>query len=121
MEDSNSKFVLFQHDANNGVLSRMVTNNNIAIEFTYNDGKGDTDPLTIKEISMPDGSKVQYEYTKPLLSSEQLLTKVTKVSENEAIEYEYEYDKPFLSSQPRNLTVIKEAQNKNQYKINYDF
>ena len=29
--------------------------------------------------------------------------------------------KPLLSRQPRNLAVIKEANNKNQYKIEYDF
>lgn len=80
MEDNNGRFVVFEHDINKGLLSRMVTNNNIAIEFTYNDGKDGSSPLTIKEISMPDGSRVQYEYTNPILSSEQLLTKVTEVS-----------------------------------------
>ena len=121
MEDANGKFVVFEHDIKKGLLSKMVTNNNIAIEFTYNDGTGGTDPLTIKEITMPDGNKVQYEYTKPLFSSEQLLTKVTEISGEETISYVYEYDKPLLSSQPRNLSVIKDAQNKYQYKINYDF
>ena len=38
-----------------------------------------------------------------------------------SIEYEYEYDKPLLSTQPRNLTVIKDAENKNKYEIKYDF
>ena len=43
------------------------------------------------------------------------------MSGDETIEYEYQYDKPLLSSQPRNLTVIKEPQNKSQYTIEYDF
>ena len=36
MEEGNGKFVLFEHDVRKGLLSRMVTNNNLAITFTYN-------------------------------------------------------------------------------------
>ena len=121
MEEGNGKFVLFEHDVRKGLLSRMVTNNNLAITFTYNDGSNGSDPLTVKEITMPDGSKVQYEYTKPLLASDRLLTKVTEVAGDETIEYEYEYDKPMFSKQPKNLTKIKEAENKNTYTIKYDY
>ena len=121
MEEGNGKFVLFEHDVRKGLLSRMVTNNNLAITFTYNDGSDGSDPLTVKEITMPDGSKVQYEYTKPLLASDRLLTKVTEVAGDETIEYEYEYDKPLFSRQPKNLTKIKEAENKNTYTIKYDY
>ena len=121
MEENNGNFIIFEHDPNKGVLSKMRTNNNVTVDFIYNDGKNGTDPLTVKEILLPDGSKVQYEYSKPLFSTDRLLTKVTEISGNESIEYEYEYDKPLLSRQPRNLAVIKEANNKNQYKIEYDF
>lgn len=121
MEENNGNFVIFEHDAKKGVLSAMRTNNDITLQFIYNDGKNGTDPLTVKEVRMPDGSRIEYEYTKPLLSSERLLTKVTEVSGEDSIEYVYEYDKPLLSSQPRNLTCIKEAQNKNKYDISYDF
>ena len=121
MEEGNGKFVFFEHDVRKGLLSRMVTNNNLAITFTYNDGSNGSDPLTVKEITMPDGSKVQYEYTKPLLASDRLLTKVTEVAGDETIEYEYEYDKPLFSRQPKNLTKIKEAENKNTYTIKYDY
>ena len=45
----------------------MRTNNNVTVDFIYNDGKNGTDPLTVKEILLPDGSKVQYEYSKPFV------------------------------------------------------
>ena len=121
MEEGNGKFVLFEHDVRKGLLSRMVTNNNLAITFTYNDGTDGTDPLTVKEITMPDGSKVQYEYTKPLLASDRLLTKVTEVAGDETIEYEYEYDKPLFSQEPKNLTRIREPERRNTYTIKYDY
>ena len=41
----------------------MRTNNDIAVNFTYYDGKNGSDPLTVKEIEMPDGSKVCLLYT----------------------------------------------------------
>lgn len=121
MEEGNGKFVLFEHDVRKGLLSRMVTNNNLEITFTYNDGTDGTDPLTVKEITMPDGSKVQYEYTKPLLASDRLLTKVTEVAGDETIEYEYEYDKPLFSQEPKNLTRIREPERRNTYTIKYDY
>ena len=121
MEEGNGKFVLFEHDVRKGLLSRMVTNNNLEITFTYNDGTDGTDPLTVKEITMPDGSKVQYEYTRPLLASDRLLTKVTEVAGDETIEYEYEYDKPLFSQEPKNLTRIREPERKNTYTIKYDY
>ena len=121
MEENNGSFVIFEHDAKKGVLSAMRTNNDITAQFIYCDGTDGTDPLTVKEVRLPDGSRVEYEYTKPAFTSEQLLTKVSEVSGSERIEYEYEYDKPLLSTQPRNLTVIKDAENKNKYEIKYDF
>ena len=121
MEEGNGKFVLFEHDVRKGLLSRMVTNNNLEITFTYNDGTDGTDPLTVKEITMPDGSTVQYEYTKPLLASDRLLTKVTEVAGDETIEYEYEYDKPLFSQEPKNLTRIREPERRNTYTIKYDY
>ncbi len=120
MEENNGNFVIFEHDSAKGVLMCMRTNNNVTAQFIYNDGKNGTDPLTVKEVRMPDGSRIEYEYTKPLLSSERLLTKVTEVSGDESIEYVYEYDRPLLSSQPKNLTCIRDAQNSSRYEISYD-
>lgn len=122
MEESNGNFVIFEHDPKKGVLSAIRTNNNITAQFVYYDGKNGTDQLTIKEVRLPDNSKIEYEYTNPAFSSEQLLTKVSEISgDGKSIEYEYEYDKPLFSSQQRNLTVIKDAESKNKYKIEYDF
>ena len=98
MEENNGHFVIFEHEAKKGVLSAMRTNNNVTVEFTYYDGKNGSDPLTVKEIRMPDGSSVQYEYSKPFMSSDRWLTKVTEISGGDSIDYEYEYDRPLLSS-----------------------
>ena len=67
MEENNGSFVIFEHDAKKGVLSAMRTNNDITAQFIYCDGTDGTDPLTVKEVRLPDGSRVEYEYTKPAL------------------------------------------------------
>lgn len=122
MEDANGNFVLFEHDVKTGLLTKMLTNNNIAISFVYNTDEQGMDPATVKEIHLPDNSKVLYTYEKPLLSAEKLLKYVTKVSPSEEkITYEYEYHKPLLSSFPRNLEKIHDATKEHIYELEYDY
>lgn len=61
---------MFDYDINRGLLSKVTTSKNISIEFTYyddSDKKSDNDSidvLTIKEVNLPDGSKIGYTYNK---------------------------------------------------------
>lgn len=75
MSEANGNFLLFEYEPNKGLLSKITTSKNLTMEFTYyteNDfqvGKALPDLLTVKEIRLPDGSKVSYEYTDARLSS----------------------------------------------------
>ena len=94
MAEANGNFLLFEHDANKGLLSRDTTSKNLKMEFVYYSEKDyvgedkTADVLTIKEVILPDGSKVSYEYAHTIQNNSEthddgefvnyLLTKVTK-------------------------------------------
>ncbi|WP_419725664.1 polymorphic toxin-type HINT domain-containing protein [Terrisporobacter petrolearius] len=106
MSDANNNFLLFEYDNNKGVISKITTSKNISIEFVYNNIPGE-DLLTVKEIILPDGSKMQYKY------EESRLVSVDKVGDSENITYNYEYDKN------GNVNKVLDAEG-NSYGINYD-
>ncbi|WP_343337956.1 hypothetical protein TPELB_33430 [Terrisporobacter petrolearius] len=106
MSDSNNNFLLFEYDNNKGLISKITTSKNISIEFVYNNIPGE-DLLTVKEIILPDNSKMQYSYDKSKLVS------VDKVGHNEKITYKYEYD------EKGNVNKVLDAEG-NSYGINYD-
>lgn len=118
--DVSDNFIIFSHN-DKGMLSKMTTKQNVSIEFLYNDESTKGDPLTVREVKLPDGSKLNYEYQRPAFSSDVLLKKVTEVSGSESVSYEYDYDKSLLGSEQRNLTKIKDATGANTYKIDYDY
>ncbi|WP_343346252.1 DNRLRE domain-containing protein [Terrisporobacter petrolearius] len=106
MSDANNNFLLFEYDNNKGVISKITTSKNISIEFVYNNTPGE-DLLTVKEIILPDNSKMQYKY------EESRLVSVDKVGDSENITYNYEYDKN------GNVNKVLDAEG-NSYGINYD-
>ncbi|WP_434799126.1 toxin C-terminal domain-containing protein [Terrisporobacter vanillatitrophus] len=109
MSDANNNFLLFEYDNNKGLISKITTSKNIPIEFVYNDVPGQ-DLLTVKEIILPDNSKIQYNYKNSKLIS------VDKVGEKETITYKYEYDS-YDSNGKVNKVLDAEG---NSYGINYD-
>ena len=119
MEEANGNFLIFEHASNKGLLTRMITNNNLSIDFTYYE-ESEGDPLLVKQVEMPDETTVSYEYDKPLLASHDLLTKVTAKAGSESIEYEYSYSGLIFESAEKNLTEIKDAKKANTYTIDYD-
>ena len=106
MSDANDNFLLFEYDTNKGLISKITTSKNISIEFVYNNAPGE-DLLTVKEIILPDNSKMQYNYDRSKLVS------VDKVGDNENITYRYEYDVK------GNVNKVFDAEG-NSYGINYD-
>lgn len=106
MSDGNDNFLLFEYDNNKGLISKITTSKNISIEFVYNNAPGQ-DLLTVKEIILPDSSKIQYNYEKSKLVS------VEKVGEDETLTYVYEYDIK------GNVNKVLDAEG-NSYGINYD-
>ena len=119
LEEANGNFLVFEHGGDNGLLTKLLTNNNLAITFTYQT-ESEGDPLLVKKISMPDGSTVSYEYKNPLVGAQDLLTKVTATSGGKSITYQYSYTGLSLSSDQKNLDEIKDATGKYTYKLKYD-
>ncbi len=119
LEEANGNFLVFEHDSEKGLLTKMLTNNNLAITFTYQTAS-EGDPLLVKQISMPDGSTVSYEYKDPLVGAYDLLTKVTATSGGKSITYQYSYTGLTLDSDQKNLDAITDATGKNTYTLKYD-
>lgn len=78
MAEANGNFLLFDYDTDKGLLSKLTTSKNLSMEFTYysekdyEEGRARPDIFTVKEVKLPDGSKVSYEY------KDSRLTGVTK-------------------------------------------
>lgn len=78
MAEANGNFLLFDYDTDKGLLSKLTTSKNLSMEFTYysekdyEEGRARPDIFTVKEVKLPDGSKVSYEY------KDSRLTDVTK-------------------------------------------
>ncbi len=119
MEEANGNFLIFEHASTKGLLTRMLTNNNLDIEFIYQK-ENEGDPLLVKQIVMPDGSTVSYEYSRPVIGTQDLLTKVTAAAGDETIEYQYSYSGMILDSSEKNLTEIKDATGTRTYTLDYD-
>ncbi|MFR1062552.1 polymorphic toxin-type HINT domain-containing protein [Intestinibacter bartlettii] len=113
--ETNGNFLLFDYDIEKGLISKITTSKNISMEFVYynesdkQNNQQEIDVLTIKEVKLPDGSKINYNYTNSRLSS------VVKHGSNneEDITYTYLYDAD------KNLTQIYDAEG-NPYKFEYD-
>ena len=92
--ETNGNFLLFDYDIEKGLISKITTSKNISMEFVYynesdkQNNQQEIDVLTIKEVKLPDGSKINYNYTNSRLSS------VVKHGSNneEDITYTYLYD-----------------------------
>ncbi len=129
MEEANGNFVIFERESKKGRLCRMLTNNNTSIDFEYYDEDVDgdgVDPYLVKSITMPDGSKVKYEYTSSHENSDlTLLTAVTEygagdTDEEHGITYRYEYDDTVIIGGSLNMNLIKDATGQNVYRISYN-
>lgn len=88
LEDNNGNIVLIEYDNAYGTISRIVNGQNASVEFTY-DVTATGDPLLVRTVTMPDGQKMQYDYTSGKL------VKVTKIGNaadtSDDICYEYSY------------------------------
>lgn len=68
MSEANGNFLLFEYDSNKGLLSKVTTSKNLTMEFVYYteadyvEGESYPDVLTVKEVILPDGSKMTYDY-----------------------------------------------------------
>lgn len=74
MSEANGNFLLFEYETNKGLLAKVITSKNLTMEFDYYTeadfikGKARPDVLTVKEVRLPDTSKVNYEYSDGRLS-----------------------------------------------------
>lgn len=111
--EPNGNFLLFEYDDKIGLLKRVVTSKNIAIDFDYTSDDYRADELLVKQMRLPDGCVTKYEYKDAEDSANYLLSKVTETAENgDTISYEYQYTND-------QLTQIKDAEG-NAYTVNYD-
>ncbi|MEE1039005.1 MAG: polymorphic toxin-type HINT domain-containing protein [Eubacterium sp.] len=98
-----------------GLIQRAVTSKNLAMEFIYN-SEEDTDKLTVKELKLPNGSSLLYEYEGNPSKEPVRLVKVTeKTKDGETVSYEYDYD----NSDIPNVNKIYDALG-NGYYIEYN-
>lgn len=74
MAEANGNFLIFDYDTDKGLLSKITTSKNLSMEFVYysekdsDNGKNKPDIFTVKEIKLPDGSKMSYQYKDARLS-----------------------------------------------------
>ncbi|MDY3010718.1 MAG: DNRLRE domain-containing protein, partial [Clostridiales Family XIII bacterium] len=114
MQEPNGNFLLFEYEPEKGLLSKAVTSKNLAMEFAYNNQKGQ-DPLTVKTLTLPDKSTVEYHYEGDPAEENVRLTEAVVRSGNEEISYRYGYD----TSEVPNVDKIYDAEG-NLYEIEYD-
>lgn len=109
MEESNGNILLFGYDEKRGLLNKITTGKGISVTFAYNDSTGGNDALTIRQMTLPDGEKVLYDY------DASKLTTVTRLAAGEAsggITYHYAYNTS------RKMTSLTDAK-ANTYSISY--
>lgn len=88
MAEANGNFLLFEYEPDKGLLAKVTTSKNISMELAYNTGaRSETDPLTVKSISLPDGSSVEYLYD--VIASEWRLTEVIRHDSSQKKEIHY--------------------------------
>ena len=68
VDEPNGNYLLFEHDINSGLMAKITTSKNLSMTFTYNTQPG-TDPTTVKQVTMPDGSSMSYNYASGRLTS----------------------------------------------------
>ena len=106
MKDSNNNYLLYQYD-HRGRLSKIISNKEKELTLSYYDSGENEDFL--KEVILPDQTKMHYFYEKG-----QLVKVVHENSENtNSVEQTYSY------GADGKISVIKDAKG-NQYKITYD-
>lgn len=133
MAEPNGNFLLFEHDADKGMLSKVTTSKNLKMEFVYyteDDYVADhvpADVLTVKEVLLPDGSKISYEYAftvpkdKDAKETEDaevlnyLLTKVTKTGTDQKSKLSW----TLQYNAQKQLVGISDAM-EHMYTIDYD-
>ena len=117
MTEQNGNFAILEYAADSGLLSRVRTNRNIAMEIAYNDSDDGKDPFTIKSVNLPDGSSYVYDYAGSADRENVRLTSVTRRAAGSGgeITYRYEYD----SRQEPKLDAIKDGMG-NRYTVSYD-
>ncbi len=115
--EQNGNFAILEYAADSGLLSRVRTNRNIAMEIEYNDSDDGKDPFTIKSVNLPDGSSYVYDYAGSADRENVRLTSVTRRAAGSGgeITYRYEYD----SRQEPKLDAIKDGMG-NSYTVSYD-
>ena len=118
--EPNGNFMIFEYEDEKGRLVKATTSKNLSIEFIYNSAV-EGDPLTVKEIKLPDGSSIKYEYEGDTGTENVRLVKVTEYStkDEETISYEYGYGTDSGNTTIPNLNVIKDALG-NQYSVTYN-
>lgn len=115
MSEANGNFLLFEYEPDKGLLSKITTSKNLAMEFVYysekdyEEGKARPDVFTVKELRLPDGSKVSYQYTDSRLSG---VTK-TGTDKSSTLHWTMEYN------DSQKLVNLSDACG-NQYQIDYD-
>ena len=115
--ESNGNFAILEYAQDSGLLSRVRTNRNIAMELTYNYDEKGGDPLTIRSVKLPDGSSYEYDYAGSADKENVRLTSVThKAAGGDGeITYRYDYD----GRQEPKLDTIRDAAG-NRYTVDYD-
>ncbi len=115
MEEANGNFMIFEYEPDKGLIQRAVTSKNLAMEFVYNT-EDNTDKLTVKEVKLPNGTSLLYEYKGNPAKELVRLVKVTeKTGSGETVSYEYDYDDSGIP----NVKNISDALG-NKYSIEYN-
>ena len=91
IEEANGNILIFSYDPERGLLEKITTGRGINIDFIYYDGDNGTDPLTIKEMRLPDGSKTVYGYTSGSRLNSVKNYPVNPANQNDCITYNYTY------------------------------
>ena len=97
IEEANDNILIFSYDPERGLLEKITTGRGINIDFIYYDGDNGTDPLTLKEMRLPDGSKTVYGYTSGSRLNSVKNYPVNPANQNDCITYNYTYSNKKMS------------------------
>lgn len=110
-EESNGHIVISRYDPNSGLLSEIVTDKGLSVSLVYNNAGAGNDAYTVREITLPDGSKISYSYEDSYLTEAEYIP----YGETSGISEEYSYTEENDVTRMTELTDGEE----NEYDVSY--
>ena len=110
-EEANGHFVISRYDPDSGLLSEIVTDKGLSVSLVYNDAGAGSDAYTVKELVLPDGSRIAYSYDDSYLTNAEYIPygETTGISEG------YSY---VTSGSVTRLNELHDGED-NEYDISY--